>query len=276
MELSFALPLVDGMDPDEMERHLRELSAMGYVAVEYLINDPDKVDKPILRSLLDKYDMKISGFRTGAIYGADSSLRLSNPDETDRHRAIECLKKVCRLSGEFNTYVMVGLMQGHLGKNEEFSQAQQLIIDSLREISEYAGETGTTIMYEPVNRFELEYHNNVQEMVEVVERINDGIKHPVLLLLDVYHMHLEDPSVPSALVRGMKWMGHVHFSDSTRMPPGFGSIDFVEVLKMLYAMNYKGYVTVECLPVPSLLESARLSMEFLAPIMKSLERCYHF
>lgn len=82
---------------------------MSYEAVEYLINDPDKVDKPILRNLLDKYNMKISGFRTGTIYGADPSLRLSNPDEAARRRAIECLKRVCRLSGEFNTYVMVGL-----------------------------------------------------------------------------------------------------------------------------------------------------------------------
>lgn len=270
MKLSFAIPKdLDAISPEEFEEYTSNIAAMGYAAVEPMINDPAKIDREKIQRILEKHHMKISGLRSGSIYGKNG-WRLSSPDPENRSRAVRRLKEVIVLAGAFHTNVMVGLMQGHLDDGESLEQAEELIADALRECSEFAGPYDVTILYEAVNRFELEYHNTTEEMIGMLERINKGISHPVKLLPDVYHMHLGDPSVPSALIRSMPYMGHVHFADSNRCAPGTGCIDFVEVIKDLKAMDYKGYAAIEVSPIPSILGSAQRSMDYLRPIIEAV------
>lgn len=268
MKLSFAIPKdLDAMTLEEFDGYVSGVAAMGYQAVEPLINDPSLVDQEGVKRILQTYQINISGLRSGPIY-VKNGWRLSSPDPSNRAKAIQRLKDVITLAAAFHTNVMVGLMQGHLEAGETLAQAEERITDALRECSEFAGPCGVTIMYEAVNRFELEYHNTTQQMIEMLERINMSISHPVKLLPDVYHMHLEDPSVPSALIRSIPYMGHVHFADSNRCVPGSGSIDFVEVVKDLKAMDYDGYVAIEVNPIPSILESAQRSIDYLRPIIE--------
>ena len=270
MKLSFAIPLdLDAMSLKEFEKYTTGAAALGYEAVEPLINDPAGVDADGVLNILKRCGMKISGLRSGSIY-MKNGWRLSSPDADNRAKAIARLKEVIVLASRFQTNVMVGLMQGHLGEGETLEQAETLIVDALHECSEFAGPYGVTILFEAVNRFELEYHNTTEQMIAMLKRINKDISHPVKLLPDVYHMHLGDPSVPSALIRSMPYMGHVHFADSTRCAPGTGCIDFVEVIKDLKAMDYEGYAAVEVTPVPSILDSARESMEYLKPIIEKV------
>ncbi len=271
MRLSFATPQIDALRHEDAEEQIRQIAAMGYAAVEYLINDPAKVDRVFYDGLHRRHGIKVSGLRTGSIY-AHTGWRLSHPDAAVRARAVERVKGVIELAGHFGCDIMVGLMQGHLDPGETVERAKDHIVECLRECSAFAKGHGVTIMYEPVNRFELEYNNTIEEMIRMADRINAGGAHPVKLLLDVYHMHLEDPSVAYTFVRGMKYMGHVHFSDSNRCAPGMGSIDFVEATKILYAMDYDGYVTVEVLDKPDMLTAARRSMDYLAPIFAVAER----
>lgn len=272
MKLSFAIPRdLDSTSLSEFEHLVFRLSAMGYDAVEPLINDPSHVDVAGIKQILHTNQMKISGLRSGSIYGKNGWC-LSSPDKENRAKAVQRLKEVIILAAAFRTNVMVGLMQGHLAEGQTLEQAEKNIVQALRECSDFAQSYGVTILYEAVNRFELEYHNTTEDMIRMLERINAGRSHPVKLLPDVYHMHLEDPSIPSALIRSMPYMGHVHFSDSNRCSPGSGCIDFVEVVKDLHAMNYSGYVAVEVNPVPGILESAQQSMSYLRPIIDAVTK----
>ena len=272
MKLSFAIPKeLDALSLGEFEEFVAETSAMGYVAVEPLINDPKVVDVRAINDILDKYQMKISGLRTGSIYHKNG-WRLSSPDQENRGNAVARLKEVIVLASALQSNIMVGLMQGHLTTDERLEQAKELIIQGLRECTQFAAPYGVTIMLEAVNRFELAYHNTTAQLIDLLGRINRDLTHPVRLLLDVYHMHLEDPSIPSAFIRGMPYLGHVHFSDSNRCAPGSGGIDFVEAIKDLQAMDYRGYVTVEIHAIPSILGSAERSMNYLKPIIEAVYR----
>lgn len=271
MKLSYATPQIDALDHAEATEMLRKIGDMGYEAVEYMINDPHKVDRAFFDDLHGKNNLKVSGLRTGSIYACEG-WRLSNPDADVRAKAVARLKEVILLAEHFRTNIMLGLMQGHLDPGEQLPQAKQYIIDCLRECAIFAGEHGVTIMYEAVNRFELEYNNTTDDMIWMLDRINDGLPHPVKLLLDVYHMHLEDPSIAYAFVRGMRYMGHVHFSDSNRCAPGMGSIDFVDAVKILSAMDYQGYIGVEVLPKPDFYIAAQRSIDYLKPILASVRQ----
>lgn len=266
-KLSFAIPMpLDEISVADFEKYVSETAKMGYAAVEPLINDPAKVDFEAMNAVLQRYNMKISGLRSGSVYAANG-WRLSSPDKANRDAAIKRLNEIVELAGKFETSIMVGLIQGHLGEGETLEQAEQWICEGLAEVNRCAAKHNVTIQFEPVNRFELEYHNTVESIIECLHRINDGVSHPVKLLSDVYHMHLGDPSVPSALIRSMPYMGHVHFADSTRCAPGTGCIDFAEVIKDLVAMDYEGYAAVEVTAIPSILASAQQSIDYLQPIM---------
>lgn len=272
IKLSFAIPKdLDAMSLDELDKYVSQIAAMGYAAVEPLINDPSHVDILGVQSIMKKHGIHISGLRSGSIY-QKNGWRLSSPDEDNRSSAIRRLKDVIVLASAFQTNIMVGLMQGHLEAGEILCEAEERIASALRECSEFAASYRVTIFYEPVNRFELEYHNTTEDLIQMLKKINTGISHPVKLLPDVYHMHLGDPSVPSALIRSMPYMGHVHFADSNRCAPGMGSIDFVEVIKDLKAMDYDGYAAIEVSAVPDILGSAQRSIDYLRPIISAVYR----
>ena len=270
MKLSFAIPKdLDAMPLSEFEEYVSAVGAMGYKAVEPLINNPVGVDQEGVRRILDHHGLELSGLRSGSVY-AKNGWCLSSPDEANRTKAVQRLKDIIALAGTFHTNVMLGLLQGHLAPGESLEQAEELIAAGLRECAEFAASCHVTILYEAVNRFELEYHNTIEEAISMLERMNRGLSCPVKLLPDVFHMHLEDPSVPSALIRSMPYMGHVHFADSNRRAPGEGSIDFVEVIKDLAAMGYDGYAAVEVEARPSILGSAQNAINYLGPIMAAV------
>ena len=270
MKISFAIPKdLDAMQLTEFEKYVSAVAEMGYEAVEPLINDPAKVDQEGVLHILERHGMKLSGLRSGSVY-IKNGWRLSSPEEENRAKAVQRLKDIILLAGAFHTNVMVGLLQGHLGEGETLERAEEMIVTGLRECGEFAALHQVTILYEAVNRFELEYHNTTEQAIDMLKRMNQGLTHPIRLLPDVFHMHLEDPSIPSALIRSMPYMGHVHFADSNRRAPGEGCIDFVEVVKDLAAMGYDGYAAVEIEPKPSILDSARNAMKYLGPIVEAV------
>jgi len=265
MKLSYALPQIDELSREEIENQLEKIASLGYEGAEFLINDPKKIDKDSLRKALGRYNICLSSLRTGSVHFKEG-VRFSSPDSENRRRAVERIKEIIEFASEFDTSLCIGLLQGNLQPGENLQDAKKWIKECLRECAQYAGKYGVDIMYEPVNRFELNYHNTVNEIIDFTNEINDGLSHKLLLLLDTFHMNIEDDSINAGFVRARDLLGHVHYSDSNRCAPGTGNIDFVEITKILKALNYKGFVTVEVLPIPDLFTAAEKSMMYLKPI----------
>ena len=80
--------------------------------------------------------------------------------------------------------------------------------------------------------------------VRRVDRPNLG------LLLDLYHMYLEDANMDESIVKAKDWVRHFHFSDSDRWPAGVGhgTIDFPRLLVLLRAIGYSGYLSEGLVP----------------------------
>lgn len=271
MKLGYALPQLDGTPIDVLDDQIRRLAEMGYDGAEYYVCRPKDVNRCELHKILDKYGMELSGIRTGAIYDMDG-LRFSHPNPEVRRQAVDRMKEACELAGEFHTVLLLGRIQGVLEEGEDFKSAEEWITECLRECSEYAGKCGTKLILEPLNRFELSYHHNTKEMVPYLKHVNSSINWPVELLVDVFHMMLEEDSIAAGIIRSRHMMGHVHFSDSDRCEPGSGNIDFLEVLKILNALEYDKYITVEIIPRIELFEAAERSIKYLKPLLETAYR----
>jgi len=83
------------------------------------------------------------------------------------------------------------------------------------------------------------------------------------LLIDTFHMNIEERSITAALVQGGSRIGHVHVADSNRRAPGLGHFDLAEFFGALRALGYVGDVTVECEYWPNQIAAARTAAGFL-------------
>ena len=276
MKLAYSIPNLDELSLEDLDRYLGILSAIGYDGAETSVCYGDKVDGEAVKKLLEKHNIKLSGLRSGAIYDK-AGLRFTSPDPEIRRKAVDTLKKLIDLAGFFGCDILLGRIQGLLEPGEDLAQAKKYIVDCLRESSEYAGKYGIYIHYEPINRFEMNYNHTTKEMIEFTKYINSGINHEVRLLMDVFHMMLEDFSIPGAFVRSRELIGHVHFADSTRDQtrgvPGSGAMNFKEYIDVLDAMGYNGWIAMEVgLQDPDYEWGAKTSFNYISTLIELCKR----
>jgi len=81
------------------------------------------------------------------------------------------------------------------------------------------------------------------------------------MLVDTFHMNIEEPNIIESLNIVKDYISHVHFADSNRWAPGCGHINFKEILMALKVFGYQGAISAEILPKPSAAECLRLTME---------------
>ncbi len=77
------------------------------------------------------------------------------------------------------------------------------------------------------------------------------------LLLDTYHMNIEEPSIETSIRAAGPRIYHFHVADSNRWPPGGGHLDFAAILRALAATGYGGFVSGEFLPAPDAATAAQ-------------------
>jgi len=72
----------------------------------------------------------------------------------------------------------------------------------------------------------------------------------VLLHIDTFHMNIEGVSFRDSILEAKDLLGYVHLADSNRWAPGYGHINFVEIISILKKINYQGFLSFEILPLP--------------------------
>ena len=87
------------------------------------------------------------------------------------------------------------------------------------------------------------------------------------LLLDVYHTMVEETSLTASIIQYFDSVAHIQLSDSNRLIPGSGQLNYSDLVRVLKALKYKGYLSVEVVQKPSGLEAAQKAAEYLIPLI---------
>lgn len=219
----------------------------GFHAVELSLRTPEEVNPGELSNLLNTYELTLSAIATGRSYIEDS-LSLSSPIAKVRNQAIQRIQGLIQLAAAFKSAVIIGGIRGRLdGTTTEQSQLRDSAIIAIRECARYANEFGVTLFIEPINRYETNFINSSLEGIRLLDQISEP---SVKLLLDTFHMNIEEVDLADAIKSTKDRLGYIHFADSNRLAPGQGHIDFARVHQALADIRYRGIVTVEILPLP--------------------------
>jgi 5-keto-L-gluconate epimerase len=229
---------------EQLPECLATIKRLGYDGVELAVRDPELIDTAELSGLLDRLDLPVAAIGTGQAYG-EEGLSLTDSDPRVRSRAVTRIKAHVRLAAHLKAIVIIGLIRGKREQSVGAGQAENWLLQGLREC---AGEDPTVrLALEPINRYETNLLNTVDESLRFIRRLGAD---NVGLLLDTFHMNIEEPSLLSSIESAADRVLHVHVADSNRWYPGAGHIDFAGVLTRLDRLGYQGYFSAEILPLP--------------------------
>jgi 5-keto-L-gluconate epimerase len=250
----------------DFESAIKNVSQLGYDGVELAIRNPADINYDQLFNLCQKNRLEIVALGTGQAYGQDG-LSFAHQDESVRTEAVERVKKHIDLASQFGAKVIIGLLRGKLeaGVNEQL--CLQWMKACFSKCLAYAAKHCVTIVIEPLNRYETNLINTAKEAVKLIEELSFP---NFQLLLDSFHMNIEEVSIEDSIKNFARYIGHVHVADSNRWAPGFGHLDFSKIVAALNESGFVGYLSAEIIPNPSLDVAVRQTLTHLRPMVSKL------
>ncbi|GAA4419883.1 sugar phosphate isomerase/epimerase [Nibrella viscosa] len=231
---------------EDLAASMAKAASLGFDGVELFTASADAVDPSHLKQLCQRYNLSIAAVGTGAgkvIHG----LTLTDPDPAVRAQAVAFVREMIAFGAQVGAPAIIGSMQGNVVAGVEREQAFNWLAEGLNTLGDYAESKGVPLIYEPLNRYE----------TNLINRLNDGVAllnglstRNIKLLADLFHMNIEEASMPDSIRSAGTAIGHVHFADSNRRPIGGGHTAMAGIAEALRELKYSGYVSAEAFPWP--------------------------
>ena len=234
---------------------LEQIKEIGYDGVEVPIFEHDAAAFQRLGGKLDELGLE----RTAVTVSTGDANPIS-PDPTIRAEAVTRLKgavDMCELVGAPMLcgpyHSALGEFSGAMPSEEEWANGKA----TLREVADYAGEKGVTLVLEYLNRFELYFLNSAADCARFVREVD----HPNLrMMYDTFHANIEEKDITEAVKSCIDVCAHVHISENDRSTPGSGGVDWDTSFAALKEVGYEGWMVVEAfgLSLPDLAAATKI------------------
>jgi D-psicose/D-tagatose/L-ribulose 3-epimerase len=215
---------------------------MGFDLIEICLEAPEGVDT-------DKVSKRLERAGIGAtICGAFGSQRdVSSTDAALRTKGVRYISQCVEIAERLGATVVAGPMYATTGRTRLASAAEkrqqwQWAVENLQRAADYADAKGVRLAIEPLNRFETDFINTVDQALELLGRIK---RDNVGLLLDTFHMNIEEHSIPDAIKRAGGNVFHFHTCANDRGIPGRDHLPWGEIVAALTRTGYDGACVIE-------------------------------
>jgi len=243
--------------------NLDVLQRLGYDGVELSVCRPAELDLAQIEKDVNGRNLEVASIHTASM-GFQDKLWLCHPDEAVRTEASARLEAAIDMAAYFSVDVLVGSFRGRLGEPEMHAKSRVWMHDAFRKGADYAASKGNRILIEPQARWSVDYNFTAQDGVALAQELNSpgfGI------CLDTFHMNIEDTSFARSIFDAREHLHYLQISDSNRLYPGGGHINFGEIVNALKAIGYTGYLSLQILREPSYEESAELGLAHLRSLI---------
>lgn len=247
------------------EESIKKAGELGYHGVELALKTADDISTSQLNRWLERNNLEVSCISTGQVF-ATSGLYFTHRDIEIRRRAVDVFTGLIQLASDFGGMVNVGRARGFVAEDQSREDAEALFVDTTRRICEVAARLDVTIILEPINRYEINFGNTLDEVAALVGKVG----FPNLgLMPDVFHMNIDEAKIGDSLVEHGPLIRYIHLADSNRLAPGQGHLDFEEVFWALKRIRFDGWASIEILPKPDPDTAAREASEFILPRIRA-------
>jgi D-psicose/D-tagatose/L-ribulose 3-epimerase len=217
-----------------------EAKAWGADGVEISTHFFEQIDPKSLRKYREK-----SGLQLTLCTSLPQGLSLTTEDEACWQDSITYLQKaiqfcqdcgITQLSGPFPHPV------GYLSGQPPQEREKVRMYRAFQEVANSLVKTEIQLAIEPLNRFQGYALNTVEQGLELLAAVDC----PQLgLLLDLFHMNIEEKDVLQAFRQAGDNCFHIHACAKDRGTPGSDSFAWANWFEVLQEINYQGWVTIE-------------------------------
>jgi len=215
---------------------------LGFAGIEVAVLDKDTFDVPAVREALRRTGV------TPIISTALPETRDLIHENPDYQRAGQDFLRYCvDMAVELGADRVIGpivaaptrlWMADAAQKEREFERA----VTNVRPVAGYAADHGVRLALELLNRFESPFANTAAEGVRLAEAVGN----PAFgLLLDTFHMNIEEKDTGAAIRLAGPRLHHFHAIENDRGTPGSGQVDWAGVADALRDIEYDGWVVIE-------------------------------
>ncbi|MEM5499968.1 sugar phosphate isomerase/epimerase family protein [Ahrensia kielensis] len=215
--------------------------------VELLVPEAGDFDVGEARKVLEG-----EGLRVLLATRTNAERDISSEDQTARQGGIDYLNYSVNIAAELGAPLIGGPFYGSplvfagrapvpVTENER-QRRISAVIDGLAQVTSLAETVNVRLALEPVNRYETDLVNTVRQGTELVRMVSS----PALgLLLDTFHMNMEEKDLPSAIRDAGDLLFHFQANENDRGFVGSGHVDWTGVSRALAAVSYTGGITLE-------------------------------
>lgn len=223
--------------------YAEKISGLGFDVMEIPAGDLLKMsDSELedLKSLANSLKLSVS-----SNIGPPHDCNISSSNESVRKNGIEFLEKIIIQMEKLGSTKLVGALYNcwpydfiDLDKPAIWERA----VKSVKTIADFAKKHNVALYLEILNRFETNLLNTSEEGVKFCKDVG---RDNVLLLLDTFHMNIEEDDLSEAILTAGSLLGHLHVGEANRKLPGQGRLPWSEIGEALKKINYSGDVVME-------------------------------
>ena len=224
------------------ETLLPRIARLGFRAVELPLEDPALVDPRKVRQIAQDHGIAVS------VCGAFGPGRdLTNAEARVREATQDYIVRCLDFAVEVGAPMFCGPLYAEVGKRRQLPEAArlaewQLAVAGIRQACEAAAARKLRIAIEPLNRFETDLVHTAADAT----RMARDVDHPAVgVMLDSFHMTIEEDNLERAVRTAGAQLLHVQVSENQRGIPGTGLTDWATLVRGLRAIDYRGLVVIE-------------------------------
>jgi D-psicose/D-tagatose/L-ribulose 3-epimerase len=227
---------------DSIEPLFSKISRMGFDAVEIAVEDPSVIDFKAVKKALEEYNLQV------VLCGAFGTERdLTSADQKFQQNSLQYIKACLDACAELEISFFGGPMYSAVGKARMLPPDQrkkewELAVTNLRLASEMAAERNLKIALEPLNRFESDLINTVDDVLQLISDIDNPAAG---VMLDSFHMGIEERNAEQAIVDAGEKLLHIQVAENYRGTPGTGQTNWDAYKRGLERIGYSGIVSIE-------------------------------
>lgn len=226
----------------------KDIKAMGFDFLELLVPEPeDGIDLAAAKDALGEAGL-------GVVLAArvNPQRSISSEDASARQGGLDYLRSCIDSADAIGATITGGPLYGEpmvfagrppLPRSaDEMKARADRMISGLAEVAPLARAAGQVFALEPLNRFETDMLNTTIQGIAVLDTVNDtGLG----LMLDTFHMNMEDQSIPDAIRLAGKRTVHFQANENHRGFPGTGNMGWPAIMRALHQVGYAGPISLE-------------------------------
>lgn len=224
--------------------YVDKVSKLGFDILELAASPFPEYTKEYIHTLRNA--SKDNGIILTAGHGPLASQNIASADQKVKANALDFYKKIFEVMGELDIHVIGGGIYSYwpvdytkpIDKKGDWARS----VEGVSEMADLAKPYGINLCLEVLNRFEGYILNTSEEGTRFVKEVN---KDNVKVMLDTFHMNIEETSIGYAIRTAGKYLGHFHTGECNRLCPGQGRTPWREIRDALHDIGYNEAVVME-------------------------------